>query len=55
MKQNEKSSQSHKSEKSWGEMLEQLDKPRFAPKNGSTKWGLSRLMTEQRKYHRSKD
>ena len=55
MEQNEKSSQSHKSERTWGQILEQLGKSRFVPSKGTTKWGLPRLMNEQRKYQRSKD
>ena len=52
MKQNEKSSQNEiKEEKSWDEILKQLDKPRFVPDKGT--WGLS--LTEQQKHRRSKD
>jgi hypothetical protein len=57
MKQNEKSyrwTEPHQIERDWGEILEQLDHPRFVPSQDN-KWGLSRIMTEQRKYHRSKD
>ena len=56
MKQNEKSyrwTEPHQIEKDWGEILEQLDHPRFVPSQDN-KWGLSRIITEQRKYHRSK-
>ena len=41
-----------KREWSWGEILEQLDKPRFQPST-ENKWGLKRIMNEQRKYQRS--
>ena len=43
-----------KRERTWGEILEQLDKPRFQPST-ENKWGLKRIMNEQRKYQRSKD
>jgi hypothetical protein len=57
MKQNEKSyrwTDNHRDTKSWGEILEQLDKPRFSPSKDN-KWGLSRILTEQKKHLRSND
>ena len=43
-----------KRERTCGEILEQLDKPRFKPSK-ENKWGLKRIMNEQSKYQRSKD
>ena len=57
MRQNEKSyrwTEPHQVEKDLGEILEQLDKPRFKPST-ENKWGLKRIMNEHSRYQRSKD